>query len=154
MFQIISIIVLIIGIVLSFIVRPVWAWVPVGFLDLFIIVQYFAVRQRFRFEYVPELSSEANFLLKKFGHYFAMPFGSKDFSASAATSQFAGIAIAVICVFKGFWWGIAFAVVNWFIMGFVASSLSPVSFLNKRPDLNSAHDEVLEFIDSQRKKKS
>jgi hypothetical protein len=149
MFQIISIIVLIVAAILSFITEPAWSWVPVAILDCFIIIQFLLAKQRFRFKLVSELSLEANFLLKKFGHYFAMPFGSKDFSASAATSQFAGIIVAVICVFRGFWWGIAFAVINWIIMGFVASSLSPVSLLDKRPDLHSAHDEVVEFINSQ-----
>ena len=150
MFQIISIIVLIIAGILSFIIEPAWSWLPVAILDSFILIQFLLAKQRFRFDPVSELSPEANFLLKKFGHYFAMPFGSKDFSASAATSQFAGIIIAIICAFRGFWWGIAFAVVNWIIMGFVASSLSPASLLDKRPDLHSAHDEVIEFINSQR----
>lgn len=150
MFQIISTIVMIVAIILTFFVRPILSWVPVAILDIFIIVQFLLVRQRFRFDHVSTLSPEANHLLRKFGHYFAMPFGSKDFSGSAATSQFGGIIIAIICSFKGFWWAIAFAIGNWIVMGFVASSLSPASLLAKRTDLQVAHDEVVEFINSQR----
>ena len=102
MFQILSVIVLLGAVVLSFITKPVWAWVPVAILDGFIIVQFLLVKQRYRFNQFDELSLEANFLLTKFGHYFAMPFGSKDFSASAATSQFACVIIAAICAFRGF----------------------------------------------------
>jgi hypothetical protein len=150
MFQIISIIILVVAVILSFIVTPVWSWVPVAILDLFILIQFLLVKQKYKFRHVQELSSEANFLLIKFGHYFAMPFASKDLGASAATSQFGGIIIAIMCAFKGFWFGIAFAVANWIIMGFVACSLSPASLLDKRPDLHSAHDEVMEFINSKR----
>lgn len=150
MSQIISTIVLLVAVILSFITKPAWSWGAVTVLDVFIIIQFLLVKQRFQFEDITELSSEANFLLKKFGHYFAMPFGSKDFSGSAATSQFGGIIIAAIFAFRGFWFGIVFAVINWVVMGYVASSLSPLSLLARRPDLRSAHDEVVEFINSQR----
>ena len=78
-----------------------------------------------------------------------MPFASKDFSASAATSQFAGVALAIVGLFKSFWWGIVLAVGNWFLMGFISVSLSPVSLLAKSSSLQIAHDEILEYITSQ-----
>ena len=99
------------------------------------------------------MSPEANELLQRYGHYFAMPFASKDFSASAATSQFAGIIIAVIGLFRSFWWAIGLAAVNWFAMGFVAVSLSPVSLLVQSPALRIAHDEIVQYISSQRNQK-
>lgn len=150
MFQIITIIVAIISLVLSFLTHPKWSWVLIGVVDLIIVSQFWVARQKYRFKYVPELSSEANDLLKQFGHYFAMPFASKDFSASAATSQFAGIILAVVSGFMRFWWAIAFAVLNWFLMGFVASSLSPASLLDRRSDLDIVHDQVFEYVNSLR----
>jgi hypothetical protein len=79
-----------------------------------------------------------------------MPFATKDFSASAATSQFAGIIIAVIGLFRNFWWAIGLAAANWFVMGFAAVSLSPVSLLAKSTTLQIAHDEIVEYINLQR----
>jgi len=91
--------------------------------------------------------------LGRYGQYFAMPYSSKDFSASAASIQFAGIVIAIIGLFRGFWWTIALAFGNWFIMGFVAVSLSPVSLLAKSTVFQIAHDEIIDFITSQRNQK-
>jgi hypothetical protein len=107
-------------------------------------------KKTYRFNYISDLSPTANELLQCYGHYFAMPFASKDYSASAATSQFAGIAIAIIGVIKGFWWAVAFGVANWFIMNFVAVSFRPVSLLVNKPVLQIAHDEVFKLINSQR----
>jgi hypothetical protein len=153
MFQVITVLITIVSLVLSLITHPAWAWLPIALVDLFIGIQLLVVKRRYRFNYIPELSSEANELLQQYGHYFAMPFASKDFSASASTSQFAGIIITIICVFKSFWWAIAFGALNWFIMGGIAVSLSPVSLLAKRPDLQITYDEVVEFINLQQQSK-
>ena len=146
MFQMLTIIIAVVSIILIFITHPAWAWLPIGLVDVFICIQLWAVKQKYRFNHIPDLSSEANNLLQRYGHYFAMPFASKDFSASAATSQFAGILIAIISVFKSFWLAIIFAAINWFVMGYIAVSLSPVALLAKHPYLQYAYDEVVEFI--------
>ena len=146
MFQMITIIIALVSVILCFILHPIWGWIPITVVDLIIISQLWAAKRKYRFNYITDLSSEANELLQRYGHYFAMPFASRDFSASAATSQFAGIAISIICVFKSFWWGIALAVGNWFLMDFVAVSLSPVSLLVNSPSLQMAHDEIFEYI--------
>lgn len=150
MFQVLSLLVLIVGAILPFFVKPYWGWVPLALLDFIIIASFWAARSKYRFRSMSELSTDANFLLQKYGHYFAMPFGSKDFSAASATSQFGGMVIAIICAFKGFWGGIALAVVNWAMMGTVAVSLSPLALLDKRPELRLAHDEVVEFLNAKR----
>lgn len=153
MVQIVTILIAVVSVILSLVIYPVWGWIPIALVDLVICIQLWAAKQKYRFNYIPDLSSEANELLQRYGHYFAMPFASKDFSASAATSQFAGIAIAIIGVFKTFWWGIALAAGNWFLMGFVAVSLSPVSLLAKSPALQMVHDEIIEYITSHRNQK-
>lgn len=150
MFQPITIIIALVSIFLSFVFHPIWGWIPIAVADLFICIELLAIKQKYKFEYIPDLSPEANELLQSYGHYFAMPLASKDFSASAATSQFAGIAIAIIDVFKTFWWGIAFAAGNWFLMGFIAISFSPVSLLANSPTLQVIHEEVVEYINSNR----
>jgi hypothetical protein len=107
-------------------------------------------KQKYRFNYAPELSSEANELLQRYGHYFAMPFASKDFSASAATSQFAGVLLVLIGLFKSFWCSVILGAVNWFQMGYIAVSLSPVALVSSQPSWRIAYDEVVEFINSKR----
>ncbi len=146
----VTILIAVVSLVISFIVHPAGAWIPIVLADLVICINLWAAKQKYRFKYLPDLSPEANDLLQHYGHYFAMPFASKDFSASAATSQFAGIIIAIIGLFRGFWWAIALAAANWFLMGFVAVSLSPVSLLVESTALQIVHDEVVEFINSQR----
>jgi len=158
MIQMVTILIVIVSLVLSFIFHPSWAWIPIILVDIVICIQLWAVKQKYKFKKyqfndIPDLSPEANNLLRRYGHYFALPFASKDFSASAATSQFAGIAIAIIGLFKSFWWSIALAAANWFIMGFVAVSFSPVSLLVKSPALQVAHDEIVEYINSKRNQK-
>lgn len=153
MIQMVTIFIAVVSLVLSFVTHPLWAWIPIILVDLIICIQLWAVKLKYRFNYIPGLSPEANELLRRYGHYFAMPFASKDFSASAATSQFAGIVIAIIGLFKSFWWAIALAAGNWFLMGFVAVSLSPVSLLAKSPALQIRHDEIVEYITSQRTQK-
>lgn len=153
MIQIVTIFIAVVSLILSFIVYPLWAWIPIVLVDIVICIQMLAVKQKYRFNYIPGLSPEANDLLRRYGHYFAMPLASKDFSASSATIQFSGIAIAIIGLFRGFWWAIALAAGNWFLMGFVAVSLSPLSLLAKSPALQIVHDEVVEYITSQQNQK-
>ena len=150
MIQMVTILISVVSLVISFIFHPAWAWIPILLVDCVIYIQLWAAKQKYRFKYIPGLSPEANELLQRYGHYFAMPFASKDFSASAATSQFAGVLIAIIGVFKSFWWSIVLGAGNWFIMGYIAVSLSPVALLKSQPTLQIAHDEVVDFINSQR----
>ena len=150
MFQMLTIIIVIISIILSFVTHPAWGWLPIALVEIIICVQLWAAKHKYRFNYISNLSSEANDLLQRYGHFFASPFASKDFSASAATSQFAGIALAVIGIFRSFWWGVAFCAANWCVMGVVAVSLSPASKLAKNPALQIVHDEVIKFINSKR----
>lgn len=149
MFQMLTVIVAVVSLVLCFFAHPAWAWLPIALVDLFICVQFWLAKQRYRFSYIPNLSPAANELLRRYGHYFATPFASKDFSASAATSQFAGIIIAVVGAFRTFWWGIAFGAANWFVMGAIAVSLSPVRILADKPALQLAYNEVTEYIKSE-----
>lgn len=149
MTQMVTLIIGAVSLVLSFIIHPAWAWIPIIVADLIICISLWLAKQKYGSKYIPELSPDANDLLQRYGHYFAMPFASKDFSASAATIQFAGIIIAIIGIFRGFWRAIALAVANWFIMGYIAISLSPVSLLAESTTLQIAHDEVVEYINSQ-----
>jgi len=103
-----------------------------------------------KWAYIEELSSKANELLRKFGHFYATPFASMDFSASSTTVGIAGALIAIVGVFNGFWWGILIGVVNWFAMGALARAFNPTNFLLD-DDERIAHEEVLEWLSTRRK---
>lgn len=150
MTQMITIILLLASFVLSFIFEPYWAWAPIAVIEFIIIISFWSSKIRYRFKNIEGLSSDANELLQSHGHYFAMPFASRDFSASAATIQFGSIILAIIGAFKGFWWAIGLAAVNWFVMGAIATALSPVSLLASSQAMQLAHDEIFEYLKSQR----
>jgi hypothetical protein len=46
MFQIISIIILLVAVILSFIIDPAWSWLPLAILDAFIIIQFLLIKQQ------------------------------------------------------------------------------------------------------------
>jgi len=146
MFQILTILLSLITVILMFITHYGWAWLVIGIIDLYLLFVLWGAKRKYRFDFISEISLEANTLLKQYGHYFLMPFGAKDFSASAATVQFAGIAIAFIGVVKGAWLSLLFGFVNWIAMGTVSVSFSPIALLNKRPELQSAYDEIIEYL--------
>lgn len=146
MLQLLTIVILIVLVILQFVFYPGIAWIILAALDIFIGVQFFLAKSKNRFKHISALSSEANALLKRYGHYFSMPLASKDFSASAAACQIGGVVLALIGIFKAFWWGLLFAACNYFIMYSVAVALSPISLLAKNPILQIAHDEIVDFI--------
>lgn len=151
MIQIITILISLVALGLIFIVAPIWSWAPILLADLFIIFQFVSVRKAYKVSPIPTLSEEANALWMKYGHYFSMPLASRDFSASAAILQFVGVAVAILCAFKDFYWGIGLAVANWFLMGTIAVGFTPAALLAKIPSLRQAHDEVVNFIQTEKR---
>jgi hypothetical protein len=128
-----------------------WGWVVLALPAVFLLVTLLGVKQK-KWEFIPELSIDANLMLQKFGHYYAMPFAGRDFSASASTVMFTGVAIAIIGIFKGFWWGIIIAVVNWILMAFIARAFNPSNFLVDDRE-RMAHDEIISYIMEKQKEK-
>lgn len=121
-----------------------WGWVVLALPAMFLLVTLLSVKQK-KWAHIPELSYNANRMLQKFGHYYAMPFAGRDFSASASTLMFAGVAVAIIGIFKGFWWGIGIAVINWYLMAHVARAFNPTNFLGNDRE-RMAHDEIISYI--------
>ncbi|SRR5258706_11703826 len=123
---------------------PFWAWVPIGLADGYLLYVLGGAK-RMKWKYIPELSRAANEMLQRYGHFYTMPFAGTDFSSSASGLQIAGIAVDVVCAFKGFWWGLGLAVLNYLVMGPVSVSFNPTHFL-KDPSKKNAHDEVIAHI--------
>ena len=128
-----------------------WGWVILAVPTAFLLFTLFGVKQK-KWQYIPELSETANQMLQKFGHYYAMPFAGRDFSASASTVMFAGAAVAIIGAFKGFWWGIGIGVINYILMGFVSRAFNPTNFLAD-PLEQMGHEEIIAWITKRQKSK-
>jgi hypothetical protein len=147
MFQIISVIVIIISAILAFTVGSICSWLPILIVDVFFGVTLFAGMKYYKFKWIKEISADANILIQKYPLYFAMPYGSKDFGASASTLALGGIALVVVNIIKGFWISLAFGIINWVIMGFFASAFNP--FIGKRdPERDTYHNEAMNFLQS------
>jgi hypothetical protein len=145
-FQMLTIVSCLIAVLLLFLVVPLWSWLLIGIVDLFLGLQLITAKRKYQFKQISDLSYAANALLHQYGHYFAMPLACKDFSASAATIQFAGIIIGLLGIIRGFWLGLGIAALNWLVMGFIAVSLSPISLVSKKPEIRTAYDEVSEYL--------
>jgi len=153
MTQLITIILGIVLILISF-VKPIWGWIGVALINLYFIYQLWVVKQMGKnLRHISELSPDANYFLKKYCHYFAFPFASRDYTASSATMQFVGTIIAIISLIKKFYWGIVFGILNWLIMGHIACSFSPVALLKKHPQLQDVHDEILNYFAEKREQR-
>jgi hypothetical protein len=124
---------------------PRWAWIPIVAVDAFMIVTLRNVRRGFRVRRIPELSDAANALFQEHSHFYLMPFAGASFSAAASTMTLAGVPVGIIGAFKGFFWGLAFAAINYAGMGFVASRFNPVHWL--RGAEGPAHDELVAYLE-------
>lgn len=150
-FWIITVVVL--GAVVAAFFSPAAAW---GILILpvcFVLLMAASVKGQ-KWKNVPELSSTANALLQRHGHFYAMPHASRNFSSASSGIQFAAAAIAIIGAVRGTWWGILLAAVLWFVMAAVARKLNPTVFLEDPaadPAERAAHNEIIEFISSEQK---
>lgn len=150
MIQIVTIIFSTISILVSFF-SPLWGWIILALPSGFLLLTLLGLKQK-KWAYVPDLSPKANEMLRKFGHFYNMPFAGRGFSASASTIMFAGAILAIIGLFRGFWWGIAIGLANWFIVGFVSRAFNPTLFLVDDEE-RFAHEEIISFIQQKQKER-
>jgi len=150
MTQILIIIICLVAVITEFF-SVLWGWVILALPAFFLLITLIGVKQK-KWAHIPELSNYANRMLQKFGHYYSMPFAARDFSASASTVMLAGVVVAIIGIFKGFWWGIGIAVVNWFLMAYTSRAFNPSNFLVDDRE-RKAHDEIISYIMEKQKEK-
>lgn len=148
MAQLIAIVLSLAAIVTAFF-SSLWAWLALAIPIALLLITFMGLKQK-RWKHIPELSEPANAMLQKYGHYYTMPFAGRDFSASSSTLMFAGVVIAIIGAFKGFWWGLAIALTNWILMGFLSKAFNPTNFIAD-PIERLAHEEVISFIMAKQK---
>lgn len=143
MFQMLAIIISIGSIGWAF-YSPIWAWSPLICFIAFLLFMLFGVKKK-KWRYVDTLSPDANQMLQRFGHYYAMPFAGRDFSGAASTIQFAGVAVGIVGALNNFYWGLGAAVVGWLSLGAIAVAFNPSNFI-RGTDLEAAHNEVIAWM--------
>lgn len=94
---------------------------------------------------IPELSDGANRLLLRYGHFYAMPFGSSSISSVASAFAMASLSVGIIALFKLAWVWLFLCIVAYVLSGMFAKLFNPsVSFVSD--DERAAHDEIVTFI--------
>ncbi len=91
------------------------------------------------------LSPDAQTLFQQYPHYYSMPFACSDFGSAAVYLQFTGIALLIIGLFKGFWWGIAIGILNTVLMAFLAFRFDPRPYIRGQYQI-AAHQELMSYV--------
>ena len=131
---------------------PRWAWAPLIVVAALLGLVLASVKSQ-KWQYIPELSPQANELFQRFGHFYTRPFAGRDFSGACSTLQFGAVAVAVVGLFKGFWWGAGIAAAFWFGVGPMAMAFNPTNFLAD-PVLRTAHQEIIDWITARSRERS
>ena len=152
MIQMITIIVALISIVSS-IFFPVGAWIPISITAGILLFILFGQKSK-DWMHIDELSPGANEMFQRFGHYYNSPMTSRDFSSACSAIQFAPVIIGIIGAYQGYWWSLGGSVIFWFGFGPAAMAFDPTNFIQKRPELVKAHEEVIEWAASQQEQEN
>jgi hypothetical protein len=123
---------------------PSWAWSPLAIAAVFVMLVLLSLKRK-KWQHVDDLSPEANDLLMRYGHYYALPYSGRDFSAAVSTLMFAAVALGVLGALKGFWWGLLIGAALWFALGPIAKAFNPTNFLDNPLD-QRAHEEIIRWV--------
>lgn len=144
MFKLITMVISFISIVTA-VLSPLWGWLILSVPAIALLITIVSFKLQ-RWEEIPELSKEANALLKKYGHFYRWTFLARDFSHCASVLDVAGIIVAVIGLFHSFWWGIAFAVINIYLMTLAARQFDPTFAMQMGLENKQTIEEVMSFV--------
>jgi hypothetical protein len=123
--------------------RPMWSWAIIALPELFLCWMAFTNwKARSRYREIPGLSPAAQELFRRYPHYYHMPFACSDFGSAAVYLEFAGVALAIVGLFDGFWLGIAIAVPNTVLMGRLAYRFDPRPYVRGHAG-RLAHEEIM-----------
>ncbi len=102
-----------------------------------------------KWDHVPDLSSAANALLQRYGHFYSLPAGSADFASAAKVVSVAAAIVGILGLSRSIYWPMAVAVAWVVAMRVLARKLNPIHVLHS-PNNRAAHDELVEWVISQR----
>ncbi len=140
-----AILISIVSIIYASFFSPWIAWGIMGVATSFYLLTYI-IFKIWRCRPVKELSKEANQILKKYGYLYHLPQEDDDLSDGADKLAWGGVILAVLCVFKMFWWGILFGTAMYFIMGFMAKVFNWKNYAVNYKEV-VAHDEILTYME-------
>ena len=123
-----------------------WGWIILAVPFVYLLSQAFLVKFIYKWKHIPELSTEANRLFQKYGHYYAMPFAGRDFSSASSAVGLTGMIISIIGVFFGFWWGLI-GLISIYIGNRLGKFYNPSMFLEMLSNTEKrAHEEIIYFL--------
>jgi len=124
-----------------------WGWIILAVPFVYLLSQAFLVKFTHRWKHIPELSTEANRLFQKYGHYYAMPFAGRDFSSASSAVGLTGMVISIIGIFFQFWWGILPGLISFWVGNRLGRFYNPSMFLKLLSDSEKqAHEETMFFL--------
>ena len=124
-----------------------WGWIILAVPFVYLLSQAFLVKFIYKWKHIPELSTEANRLFQKYGHYYAMPFAGRDFSSASSAVGLTGMIISIIGLFFQFWWGILLGLMSLWVGNRLGKFYNPSMFLELLSDSEiQAHEEIMSFL--------
>jgi hypothetical protein len=147
MFQLISWIAIVISCYLAY-TSIQWAQIPLAIVTGLFYLLFIGMRGR-RYGPVRELSPKANEMLRKFGHFYALPFAGRSLSGAASSIALGAAVVGIISAFRGFWWGLLIGIVIYLLASPLGRQFNPSGFLTDDAE-RSAHDEIVKYILSRR----
>jgi hypothetical protein len=139
------------GVITAF-VWPVWAWTFLAIPELFLSWMWFMhTWQRYKETYreMPGLSPSASALFTRYRHYYYMPTANTDFAGAANWLIAGSVAILAVELLKSFWWSLAIAIANAFLLANLAAHFDPHVAL--RGNQIAAHNEIVDRLAQQRR---
>lgn len=129
------------AVVVAFFSRPVaWGILLLPIAHLFVTA--FATGSA-KLAHIPELSGNANVMLRSWHHYYLHP----CFCTAARAVGFSAPAVAIIGCFYGFYLGLPLGVAICLLTLYLAPVFNPTSAL-RNPIDRQAHEEVIAFINN------
>lgn len=143
MFKLITQIISLIAIIAA-LFSPVLGWVILAVPASALLITLVSFKMQ-KWQTIPELSAEGNILFKKYGHFFRWTFLARECGHCASVVDIAGIVIGVIGLFHSFWWGIAFALADLYLMTLAARQFDPTFGLELGLQNRHTVEEVMSF---------
>lgn len=91
------------------------------------------------------LSDEAIAMMKKFTHIYAYPFATRDVASLCTINRYFGAVFGLFAIYKGDYWKLGYAVVNWFTLAYAAYFFNPTLWFSRSNQLH-IHDEIVNHI--------
>lgn len=126
----------------------IWCWIII-ILSECILLLGFITHRKTKFNYIEEISENANYLFQKHSLYFLYPIVAVDVGGSIAMLAFVGLVVGIVNIINAFYIGIGIAITNWIITIYIALSINPSKKFNE-PE-KELSEEIFNYFNSIKK---